>query len=187
MCRGAYTYVQNICGGQLKCHSQALPSLFYFFEMRVLIGLELTNRVRWLASKPRGLACLCFPSAGVTSTHSMPRFLLFSHGFWETNSGPHTLQTKLFPQPPDHTLAKAQCPEDGTGADSSLCLNTQSCGGGQQDTHPGPWSPHISLSHVPASLLASHPGTEGRIHKRSPTRDRETPAQCSYVSREGGP
>lgn len=149
MCRGAYTYVQNICGGQLKCHSQALPTLFYFFEMRVLTGLELTNRVCWLASKPRGLACLCFPSAGVISTHSMPRFLLFSHGFWETKSGPHTLQTKLFPQPSDHTLAKAQCPEDGTGADSSLCLNTHSCGGGQQDTQPGPWSPHISLSHVP--------------------------------------
>lgn len=86
---------------------QALSTLFYSFEIRVLIGLELRSRVRWLANTPRGQACLCFPGAGVTSTHAVPSFLLFSRGFWESNSGPHILQTKLFPQPSDHILAKA--------------------------------------------------------------------------------
>lgn len=89
----------HICGGQLKCHSQALPTLFYSFEIRVLIGLELTNRVRWRGSKPRDWLASVSPVLGLQARTLCLAFYSFHMGSGRQTQDLIPYRQSYFPSP----------------------------------------------------------------------------------------
>lgn len=70
--------------GNIGCYSSGtihLGLVFSFlFETSSLNSLKHIEQLNWLVGEPRGFACLCLPSTGVT-------MLAITHGFFYMTSG----------------------------------------------------------------------------------------------------
>lgn len=94
----------NVCGDSRHLQMSFLEMLSSSFEMRSLIGLKLTDKIRLgrLASRPQGSSYLCLLSAGIISRcHCDQHFFMcvLETDLTSHDSKANTLPTELSPSP----------------------------------------------------------------------------------------